>query len=165
VSNPAWWECLSYCNKLVDATDSNYIEIECTVVDAAAGHIMVGIGSDYTLAFPHNSPNSYMYYAHGSIWNGGSSSSYGSSWLSVGTHNIGILLKNGKLYFRVDGVWQNSADVDSETGFAFSGLTGSFNVLFSVSGDTDPNAYGTLNNTSGLLVYSLPTGASVWGQL
>lgn len=75
---------------------------------------------------------------------------------------IGVLLKNSKIYFRKNGTWQNSADVDAETGFAYSGLSGTLFPAISLYRGTAPSHVITGRFKASSFSGSLPSGAAAW---
>lgn len=87
----------------------------------------------------------------------GAFSAYGSSWVAGDV--IGVLLKNGKLYFRKNGVWQNSADPMAETGWAFSGITGTAYPGLSLFNN---GTSATMRFAAATLTGSLPAGTAAW---
>lgn len=89
----------------------------------------------------------------------GAGSAYGAAFQQGDV--IGVLLKNGKVYFRRNGVWQNSGDVDAETGCAFSGLTGE---LFPAAA-MYAGGHHVITGRFSVLAFSgsIPSGAAAWG--
>lgn len=96
-----------------------------------------------------------IYMANGQKIHANGFAAYGAT-PSVGDL-ITILLKNGKLYCRVNTTWMNGADPNAETGYAFSGITGDvFPILglftngssatgkFSSADQTTPSTTGTV---------------------
>lgn len=80
---------------------------------------------------------------------------YGSAFFSGDT--IGVLLKNGKLYFRFRGTWVG--DPVAETGAAFTGLTGTYYPSGSGTYPTDAFT-GRFSELD--LIGTLPTGSKAW---
>ena len=77
---------------------------------------------------------------------------------------MGVLLKNGKLYFAKNGVWVNGADLGAETGFAFSGLTGTLFPSASIykNGTGAQDRMGAFHLYTDQFRYPIPAGASAW---
>jgi hypothetical protein len=76
--------------------------------------------------------------------------------------NVGVLLKNGNLYFRLNGVWLNGADPDAQTGYAFGSLTGTMYPAIGMY-DTGSSCQGIFSPSS--LVYPPPSsGGFAWGS-
>lgn len=146
-----------------DASGSHYFEI---VVDANGGNVMIGIGrwrpyqTESTMkGASWNDALHYAYYStNGLIYNNGGGGAYGNTYTTGDV--IGVLLKNGKLYFSKNGTWQNSANLSAETGFAFSGLTGLFVPLLICYSQTT----ATLRCNAASFSYSIPTGAHAWNR-
>lgn len=103
----------------------------------------------------------WSYYQEtGNKINNGSTTAYGASYTTGNV--IGILVKNGKLYFRKNGVWQNGADVDAETGEAFSGLTGMLFPAISLYRATAPAHVVAGRFKAADFSGSLPIGVAAW---
>lgn len=104
--------------------------------------------------------NGWSYYQEtGQKFTNNVGAAYGASYTTGDV--IGVLLKNGKLYFRKNGTWQAGADVGAETGAAFSGLTGSLFPMLSLYRQPNHSATGRFkaSDFSG----GIPAGASAWG--
>lgn len=140
------------------ATANHYFELV-----AGSNQQMVGVAlSTANITSSHfigDDSSGWSHYASAATKiNGGTQTAYGTSWTSGDV--IGVLLKNGKLYFRKNGTWMNSADPIAETGFAFSGLTGNMYPAHSLftNGDTSTARFSASSVTG-----SLPSGTSTWG--
>lgn len=98
---------------------NNYFEFEVN----SSTYIMCGFSTlAGALTNAHTQTTSWFYYSvDGSKYSANSSVAYGASFTAG--DRIGSLIKNGKLYWSKNGVWQNSGDPVAETGFAYSGLT------------------------------------------
>lgn len=152
-----------------DATDAGgfYFEVQLTAAGGTSAFAMIGVGtsSDPNVASQYSGQGaaSYGYYQdNGSKYNNASPTAYGASYTTNDV--IGVLVKNGRIYFRKNGTWQNSGDPDAETGFAFSGLTGTVYPAFSpyrASGGTPHTGVGRFS--AGAISGSLPTGVTAWG--
>ncbi len=66
----------------------------------------------------------WSYDANGEKWNNGSSIPYGGSLVEGDIIGVALDLDNGKLWFSLNGVWQNSGDPEAGTDFAFDNLSG-----------------------------------------
>lgn len=123
------------------------------------GAKQMGVGVDKTavpIADWYTVATGYMYYAYnGYKYNTGAGSGYGSGY-SAGAI-IGCQLREGKLYFYVNGVIQNSGNPVAGTGFAYSGLTGNFYPAIWMY---QINQKVRIITQEGALTYPLPTGAS-----
>lgn len=146
-------------------SESRYFEVE---VLAGNAYVMVGVATaapdvDRTGYWTH--PDGYGYYgltgAKFNNYNGSTGTSAFGATFGVGD-TIGVLLKNGKLYFAKNGTWQNGADPDAETGYAYSGLSGDFFPIVACyySGNAVRGAFEAAE-----LTYALPTGAGAWVTL
>lgn len=62
----------------------------------------------------------------GSKTNNAVNTAYGSAYVSGNVIGIALDLTNGKLFFSINNVWQNSGDPVAGTGAAFTGLSGTF---------------------------------------
>jgi hypothetical protein len=111
----------------VEDTDGFYFEVESTTANTygdAGIQTVAGINSLGATALKSQNTGRFAYEANaGNFWDEGSSGAYGTSWTTA-NKVIGVFIRNGKLYFSLDGVLQNSANLTAETGFAKSGLTG-----------------------------------------
>lgn len=108
-----------------------------------------------------SSADSWSYYEEtGQKITNASLTSYGASYTTGDV--IGVLLKNGKLYFRKNGTWQNSADVAAETGAAFTGLTGDLYPAVSMFRSDSPAHVLTGRFKASAFSGSIPSGASAW---
>jgi len=140
-----------------DPEDASGFEIEYKVT-ALAGAVYIGVvKSTETRSLNHycgEYDDSYAYYAtSGNKVNGASAVAYGNAFTTGDI--IGVVVKNGKIYFKKNGVVQNSGDVSAETGEAYSGLTGLFNFTFSCSNGGD-----TVEVNAGNPSYSIASGNS-----
>jgi hypothetical protein len=103
--------------------------------------------------------NGFGYYSsNGQKFNNNAGAAYGSTFVAGDV--LGVLLKNGKVYFRKNGVWQNSADPIAETGWAFNGLVGNFMPAGSVFANSETF---TGRFSPAAISGSLPSGTSTWG--
>lgn len=139
------------------ATANFYVEFTQT---SGTNKTVFGIGTiGASLDFPGADANGYGYFSsNGNKFNSGSGSAYGSSFTDGDV--IGMLLKNGKLYFRKNGTWQNSGDPAAETGFAFSGISGTFYLLYGTASAGATNI--TLNAGATAFAAAAPSGATGW---
>lgn len=152
-----------------DVTDAGgfYFEVVLTSAGGTAPYALIGVGtsSDPTVGsqFVGQGAASYGYYQEtGAKYNNNTPTAYGATYTTG--DNVGVFVKNGKVYFRKNGTWQNSGDPDAETGFAFSGLTGTVYPTFSpyrASGGTPHTGTAKFNAAS--FTYSVPSGGSAWG--
>lgn len=98
----------------------------------------------------------YGYYAlDGKKYNGGSSSGYGDTWTVGDIIGVALDMDSGKIWFRKNGVWQNSGNPSGGTNAAFSGLSGTFYPMASeyfIGGELEIITSETLLN------YAPPTG-------
>lgn len=147
-----------------DAADAGGFYFEVVVTTATTSpFIVVGVAnsSQVLTSYIGNSTNGWSYYEQtGDKYTGGSGSAYGSSYTTGDV--IGVLLKNGKLYFRKNGTWQNSADPDAETGAAFTGLTGTLYPAASLYRASSPSHVITGRFKASAFSGSIPTGAAAW---
>lgn len=104
----------------------------------------------------------YITYQDGTKGHNGVYTAYGEPLIDGDV--VGVLLKNGKLYFSKNGVWLNSADLDAETGEAFSGLTGTLYPSASIYKSVAPDRMGALLLYEDQFQYPMPSGASPWGN-
>ena len=132
---------------------------EITPTHIAAANSMHGICEYYHLlsSFPGGQAGSYGYYEqNGQKYTNGSGQAYGNTWT---TEVIGVALDldNGKIFFSINGVWQNSGDPVAGTGFAFDGLSGTFVPAFGLNKN---GAAATVNFGASAWNTEPPTGFS-----
>ena len=86
-----------------------------------------------------NNSLSWSYYANGNVYNGGSSASYGNAWNVGDILGIAMDLDNSKVYFSMNGVWQNSGvPTSGSTGTGAKSITANTLYQFEV-GDAGGN--------------------------
>lgn len=144
--------------KALDAATANHY-FECTFTGS---NFMTGVLSPAESiadgSYVGRTTNGFGYYqANGQKFNNNAGSAYGPT--AAAGDVIGVLLKNGKVYFRKNGTWMNSADPIAETGWAFSGLSGNFMPGASLF-DNATTFTGRFNAAS--ISGSLPTGTATW---
>lgn len=123
------------------------------------GGCLVGIGTSAATFGDYCGKDDYgwSYSAStGNVHHGGVTYSYGASWFSSNIIGIALNMVSGKIWFSVDGVWQNSGDPVADTGEAFSGLTGE--ELYTMVSHYVPNQIGTMNFGKTPFTYSPPSG-------
>lgn len=140
------------------ATANHYFEVV-----AGSAQQMVGIANSSqpitASNFIGNAAGGWSHYGSSATKaNNNVQTAYGTTWATSDV--IGVLLKNGKLYFRKNGTWMNSADPIAETGYAFSGITGNVYPAHSLftNGDTSASRFSASTITG-----SLPSGSASWG--
>ncbi|BAQ85843.1 hypothetical protein [uncultured Mediterranean phage uvMED] len=131
-----------YCNFSFDAEDTDGFYWEWRV-GSSDGSTAYGISkaevNDYTntpnptYGFYFDSDAGYAMQGDGNKRNGSTNASYGGSSTS-GNKVIGIAVRSGKIYFSIDGTFQNSGDPVNQTGEAFSGITGFWTPTFALNG-------------------------------
>jgi len=143
-----------------DVTDSAGYYFEVTSNLSATDDIVPGIGlAAASLTYPGDSgSNSVGYYnRNGQILFNGAGSSYGSA-AGVNT-TIGVAIRNGKVYFSRQGVYQGSGDPVAETNPARSGLTGMVLPMLGFFTSTD-RCTGRFKTAD--FLYGPPSGYSQW---
>lgn len=75
---------------------------------------------------------------------------------------IGVLVKNGSLYFSRNGVWQGGGDPDAETGAAYTGLTGDVYPMAALYRGSSPQHRVVARFDSSSITGTIPTGATAW---
>ena len=136
----------------------------------------VGIGS-VPDGYSGNNSLSWSYYANGNVYNGGSSSSYGNAWNVGSILGVAMDLDNSKLYFSINGTWQNSGvPTSGSTGTGAKSITANTLYLFEAGdaggnqptiqcnfgngyfGTTAVSSAGTNASEIGIFEYDVPTG-------
>ena len=131
-----------YCTMSFDAedTDGFYWEWRVSTSDAATAYgIARAENNEYcnianpTYGFYASSGNGYGMAGNGNKRDSSTDASYGGTSTS-GNPVIGIAVRKGKIYFSIDGTFQNSGDPVNETGEAYSGITGFWTPTFGLNG-------------------------------
>ena len=141
----------------VDASypGGRYFEV---VLNSAPTSVMIGVAKiNAPLREPYRTALAWFYQTEGHVWHADSYKTPGASYGNG--DRVGFLIKNGKLYIRKNGTWQNSGNPDAETGYVASGITG---VVYPIV-----SFYGTENVTlhcGTTITGSLPTGVLRWDQ-
>jgi hypothetical protein len=124
----------------------------CEMTVGTLGVITVGIhGLDETSL---SIVTAYMYYRGGQIYTQNSPSAYGDSYTAGDV--IGVAAKNGKVWFAINNVWQNSGNPVTEANPAWSGLEGLF-YFFKGSAGSASNS-GRFNFGQEGFTYTPPSG-------
>lgn len=148
--NPGWAVVRAEIDESA-ATADHYFEVEVAVLGSGW---MVGVGK---AGVGFTSADFYAIAGTGVKWNSGSGTAYGSA--PTTSDVIGVLLKNGKIYFAINNTWQGGGDPVAETGAAFTGLTGDFFPMAVM----DPVGMALrLCVTGWQLNYTPPTGSAPW---
>lgn len=146
-----------------DAGDVDGYYYEALIVAAGQSNfIHVGIAtSGMALNGNLNNADGWAYYQEtGAKRHNGVTTAYGASYTTGDV--IGVLVKNGKIYFRKNGTWQGGGDPDTESGEAFSGLSGMVYPCISLYRASTPRHELTGRFAAGSFSGSLPTGAAAW---
>ena len=155
VISAASWVSVRATDAVDAATADHYFEVDVTSFSSFA---MVGICSSSAslgyVGFWYGA-DGWGYFSTGQKYNNNTGASYGSSY---GVDRIGVHLKAGKLYFLLNGVYQNSGDPDAGTGYAYDGITGDVYPVLSLH-DTGDAATGAFTAVD---LVDLPTGADAW---
>lgn len=146
------------------ASDTGGYYFEVVVTNASSSiYVMIGVANasaSLSQSVGANA-NGWSYYQEtGQKFTNNVGSAYGASYATGDV--IGVLLKNGKLYFRKNGTWQNSADVAAETGAAFTGLTGDLYPAVSMFRSISPTHVLTGRFKASAFSGGIPSGASAW---
>jgi len=103
--------------------------------------------------FPGLTLASYGYFnLNGKKYSNNVSLSYGASYTTNDV--IGVAVKNGKIWFAKNGVWQASGDPITEANPAYTGITG----LYSAAVGRYASSTNTLRTTLSEFTYAPPTG-------
>lgn len=155
-----WISSMGLTSKSI-ATANHYFEVN--GLNSASGYYFASIGQagmNYQTSYGGGDTLSYGWDSSGNVYHNASVIfiNYGPG-QSGGT--IGVLIKNGKLYFRNTSGWMNGADpIGAETGFAVSGLTGLYFPVVSVYYNTSVQLATALSQFS--LWDPTTQGSSSW---
>ena len=83
-------------------------------------------------ARPSSTSDAWAYIGSGNKETNDSQSSYGSAWTT--NDILQVAVKDGKIWFGINGVWQNSGDPEAGTNAAYTGLTGDVVPFFCMNG-------------------------------
>ncbi|QCG94972.1 hypothetical protein E6C67_14155 [Azospirillum sp. TSA2s] len=138
------------------AAGKYYWEILCINVGGAIVGIMSASGN--IGSYPGNDAYGYAYEAYvGNKVNGNTEVAYGSVCVNGDVVGIAVDAINGKIWFRVNGVWQGGGDPTAGTNAAYTGIAGSFFPAFgSGSGGASPSV--TARFSPGSWSSPAPTG-------
>ena len=93
--------------------------------------------------------------ATGNKVNNGSSTAYGSGYGNAAKIGVALDMGSGKVWFALNGTWQNSGDPAAGTNAAFSGLSG---TLYALASQND-NGFNITANFSGVgMTIAIPSG-------
>ena len=111
--------------------------------------------STYTGGYPGTTGgNSYGYYSlNGNKYVSGGGTAYGNTYAVNDV--IGVAVKNGKIWFAKNGVWQASGNPVTEANPAFSGLTGFFSAAIGRNSATSIHSIRTMTSE---FTYAPPAG-------
>lgn len=144
-----------------DYTGNGYFEVVITAMETG-GYIVVGIGtSSATLSNKVGyDANGWGYYGAegGKKYTSNVATAYGTSFAQGDV--IGVAFKNGKVWFAKNNTW-NGAPA-SDTGEAFSGITGTVFPMASLYDATAPVDAVTGRFKTTAFSYSPPSGFSPW---
>jgi hypothetical protein len=154
VTSGGFWVSARGTDPVDAATADHFFEVDVTsfssyaMVGICLSSVVLGAGGFWYA-------DGYGYYSAGDKYDSGGGAAYGTSY---GADRIGVHLKAGKLYFLLNGVYQNSGDPDAGTGYAFSGLTGNFYPVVSLY-DTGNSATGAFTAAD---LIDLPAASYAW---
>ena len=143
-----------------DSEDSDGWYAECTLDSLAFASIFrAGVANaslDLSTTDAQSSADGWAYSDQGAKLNNSYTTGYGSS---VGVGDVvGVAVRNGKIYFAVNNVWQGSSDPVAETSAAFTNLTGDVAFCQSTSTGGSYAHTATWNFGQSGFTYTPPTG-------
>jgi hypothetical protein len=140
-----------------DSSTTSGIYVECLLTTSTAGGPLIGIKrvNTYSTSYIGSQSTDYSIYPpNGDKYNNSTGSAYGAA--TSDGNVIGVAVKNGKIYFRNSSGWFNSANFTAETGFAFSGITGSY--VFGASNSNATTVVLSWNFGQRPFAYAAPSG-------
>lgn len=128
----------------------------------SAANLLVGIETLAEINYPGSS-NGYSYYATtGNRFANGAQLAYGATFTAGDLIGVAIDFANGKIFFSKNGTWQNSGDPVAGTGYAATGISGTYYIGIG-RGTTGGIAVSTNLNTGATpFAYTPPSGYSAW---
>ena len=157
VSSGGLWVSVRATDPVDAATANHYFEVDIT---SFASFAMIGVCSS-TASLGSGGwwfgSDGWGYFSTGQSYNNDTGASYGTSY---GADRIGVHLKAGKVYFLLNGVYQNSGDPDAGTGYAYDGITGDVYPALSLynTGDAATGAFTTAD------LVDQPAGSAAWDE-
>jgi hypothetical protein len=144
-----------------DYTGNGYFEIAITTMDTG-GFITLGIATSSASLTGYVGSDVYGwgYYGAegGKKLNGGTLTTYGTNFAQGDV--IGVAFKNGKIWFAKNNTWNGSPS--SDTGEAFSGITGTLYPMVGLYDAVSPVDSITARFKTSAFSYSPPSGFSAW---
>lgn len=147
---------------LAGVAHTNSLYCEFAVVEAGPTSIdmLVGVSRSTLPLTGHvgQTADGWGYYQHtGDKYTNNVGASYGGAWGNNGDR-VGMAMKNGSLWFRLNGVWQNGGDPAAGTGAAFTGLTGTLYPTASLYRVAAPTQQLLLCSSASECAAAAPTG-------
>ena len=100
----------------------------------------------------------YAYMTTGLKGNNNTTAAYGTAWTAGDIIGVALDLDNGKIWWSLNGTFQNSGDPAAGTGEAYSGLSGTYAPAFAVDYGTGTSRLIANFGQTGGLTYTPPTG-------
>lgn len=162
-SGSAGWRDVRATRGIDIATDSGYCE---HLIVSGNGFIFIGIAeSTHNLAaLPGNTAASIGYYqSTGNVYFLGNPTAYGNTYATNDV--IGCAIKNGKVWFSKNGVWQNGGDPAAGTNSAPAGLGMSTGIKYPIVGLNSSSPVDKVYSKfkAADFTYSPPSGFLAWG--
>lgn len=152
-------------NKAHDAEDPNGFYFEVVVTQSTTSpFVVIGVGTAAAVLnglFTSTAAGWGYYQETGNTSHNNAGVAYGEPYVQGDV--IGVLVKNGALYFSRNDVWQNSADPVAETGAMATGLTGPLYPMAALYRGSSPAHILTGRFEAGDFTGTIPTGSSAWG--
>lgn len=102
-----------------------------------------------------SSTTGWSYAGDGNKYTNGAGAAYGAVYTTNNVIGVALNMSSGKLWFSINGVWQNSGDPAAGTGEAFSGISGTIYPAF--GGAANGTDYVRVTMRTGLL-HAPPSG-------
>jgi len=129
--------------------NNSYVEVTAVSLDPVRAY--VGVVEVSSLLTSYSNTVSVLYSADGTKAVNAVLTAYGATYTNGDV--IGVWYKNGKVYFSKNNVWQNSANLTAETGFAASGYS-AYDMVFYLGHASN----FTVNFGQRPFTYTPPTG-------
>lgn len=148
-------------SRATGAKSSGLWYAELTLTTGGSGLTLGVCNSSVNLSnYPASDANFWGYYADGRKCHNASWTAYGSAHTTSDVVGIALNMTSGKVWFRLNGTWQNSGDPAAGTGEAYSGLTGSLMLGIGSAASSAPVVVGNWGQAA--FSSSAPSGFEAW---
>lgn len=131
----------SICSTMSVSLGKWYVEMKNIGANGVLGIINIDFGTTIAQYMGYDAYSWCFHQGNGYIYNNGSGSAYGNAYGINDIIGIALDMENGKAYFSINGVWQNSGDPVAQINPAIIGLTGNISISACGVGSANSTAY------------------------